>query len=91
LEKRAHPKFVATIRYVARIFSLMSVVAALAITACGSQATRRASHPPPVTEPQSEASPEQVQEETYPELVAPPPAYGNKIVMAGRNTPGSNN
>lgn len=45
--------------------------------------------PPPVVDPQTRATPRT--EIEPPNLIAPPPAYGNKIVMAGGSGPGAVN
>jgi hypothetical protein len=54
--------------------------AALAIAGCGARVSTEPKLPPRAVEPQSEALPRD--REPQPKLLAPPPAYGNKVVMA---------
>ncbi|HEX9621949.1 MAG TPA: hypothetical protein VF989_17505 [Polyangiaceae bacterium] len=64
-------------------------VCALVLCACASQRPSTPIKLPPAPESHSEA-PELRQEEAPP-LIAPPPAYGNKVVMArGSAPPGVN-
>jgi hypothetical protein len=51
--------------------------------ACGSSTVPKPVEPPPrVEEPRTEVHPPTAEPDN-PNLVAPPPAYGNKVVMAG--------
>jgi hypothetical protein len=60
---------------------LVAAASALLAMGCASQAVPRPLEPPlRAVQPHSEAAPRQVEE--VPEPVAPPPAYGNKVVMA---------
>jgi hypothetical protein len=65
-------------RIVARI--LLVSLAALA-TGCGASSQRPAEAPDPAAAPQTRANP-RPEPEPPALLIAPPPAYGNKIVMA---------
>ena len=58
-----------------------ALLLALGLSACGGAATSLPAQPPPQqTQPRTEVTaPER---ERAPRLIAPPPAYGNKIVMA---------
>jgi hypothetical protein len=64
----------------------LTLVAALLLAiplACGGSTVPKPVEPPPrVEEPRTEVQHPALQPET-PDLVAPPPAYGNKVVMAG--------
>jgi len=61
--------------------------AALA-TACGSGAVRAAERPPKPVDPETQVQPRQ---KDAPRLIAPPPAYGNKVVMASAGRAGAAN
>jgi hypothetical protein len=65
-------------RVLARV--LFVSLAALA-TGCGASAQRPAEAPDPAAAPQTRVGPER-EHEPPARLIAPPPAYGNKIVMA---------
>jgi len=72
----------ATVCNVARAFSSVGfcvlAVAATVCTACGSGAVQPPAKPEPVVEMREpHRAPREI-----PRLIAPPPAYGNKIVMA---------
>ncbi|HEY3493224.1 MAG TPA: hypothetical protein VGK73_01005 [Polyangiaceae bacterium] len=70
-------------RIVARV---LFVSFAALVTGCGAGAQRPAEQPDPAHAPQTRVTPRRLQErEPAPNLVAPPPAYGNKIVMAAGN------
>ncbi len=65
----------------ARLISLVALALALTPTACGMRQTAEAASPPPaVPQPQTEVTPERG--DAPPKLIAPPPAYGNKVVLA---------
>jgi hypothetical protein len=71
-------------------FNLTSVSLAVLLgvltTACGGKAVPVPESPPPrVVEPSTLAEPAPESESPAP-LVAPPPAYGNKVVLARRVT-----
>ncbi len=61
-----------------RIFAALGV--ALLLAACGTQATPKPAELPPSEQPQTRATERRGSEP--PRLIAPPPAYGNKVVMA---------
>lgn len=65
---------------VTRAFRVLSALAVAAwLTGCGGAVTPRPVAPlPPQMQPRTEVTPQQ----RRPKLIAPPPAYGNKIVMA---------
>lgn len=67
-----------------------ALLLALGLAACGGAATSLPAQPPPQqSQPRTEVTaPEQ---EPSPRLIAPPPAYGNKIVMAQGPAPRSTN
>jgi hypothetical protein len=63
-----------------RVFALTLVLAAAVAGGCGAAAVPRAAEPPPpASEPRTRADPTETE---TPKLIAPPPAYGNKVVMA---------
>jgi hypothetical protein len=55
---------------------------------CGSGAVRPAEGPPKPVDPETRVQPRQ---KDAPRLIAPPPAYGNKVVMASAGKSGSVN
>lgn len=60
----------------------MLLGALLVLAGCGSATTSQPAQPPPrLQKSRSQATPKHEAEQP-PELVAPPPAYGNKIVLA---------
>jgi hypothetical protein len=62
----------------------LAVLFGVLATACGGKAVPVPETPPPrVTEPSTLADPKPAEPEPAP-LVAPPPAYGNKVVLARR-------
>jgi hypothetical protein len=66
------------------------VLAALAmLAACGSSVQRAPERPRPV-DPETRVNPER-ERLPPPRLIAPPPAYGNKVVMAKGPTSRSSN
>jgi len=61
-------------------FRLGAVALAIALYGCSAELTAQPAKPPPrVIEPRTEVAPAR---EEQPKLIAPPPAYGHKIVMA---------
>lgn len=61
--------------------------ALLVLSACANVSTLPPPEPPPrAQKSRSQATPKQTQEDP-PELVAPPPAYGNKVVLASDTRP----
>jgi hypothetical protein len=63
--------------------SVIGGALALTLCACGERAIQRPAEPPPrASEPRTELAPKDRVRRGPAELVAPPPAYGNKIVMA---------
>jgi hypothetical protein len=69
-------------------FRLGIVALAVSLYGCGSQVTAQPTKPPSrAVEPRTEALPPS---DDAPKLIAPPPAYGHKIVMAKGNRPASN-
>jgi hypothetical protein len=57
-------------------------------SACGSGAVRPAERPPKPVDPETRVQPRQ---KDAPRLIAPPPAYGNKVVMASAGRDGKFN
>lgn len=68
--------------------SLFLALAALA-GACGSSAVRPPEAPPKPVDPETRVEPRRHEQE--PRLIAPPPAYGNKVVMASAGQAGAVN
>jgi hypothetical protein len=66
---------------------IVSSVAALAM-ACGTGAVRAPETPPRPVDPETRVQPIQ---KDAPRLIAPPPAYGNKVVMASAGRTGAVN
>jgi len=66
---------------------LFSSVATFA-SGCGSGALRAPESPPKPVDPETRAQPRQKE---MPRLIAPPPAYGNKVVMASAGQAGAVN
>ena len=65
----------------ARFFTLVALAVAFSPAACGMRETAHAASPPPAApEPQTEVTRERG--DAPPKLIAPPPAYGNKVVLA---------
>ena len=65
-----------------RVFTAIALAAMLGLSGCGSAGASQPAKPPPrLQKSRSQATPKQ-QREQPPQLVAPPPAYGNKVVMA---------
>ncbi len=84
-------KFVINLHKMRQVLPLASaLLLALGLTACGGAATSLPAQPPPQqTQPRTEVTaPER---EQAPRLIAPPPAYGNKVVMAQGPAPSSTN
>jgi len=57
-------------------------------SACGSGAVQPAQGPPKPVDPETRVQPRQ---KDAPRLIAPPPAYGNKVVMASAGQGGKIN
>ena len=75
-----------------RLLTLIKVaIPALAVIACGSHAASTQPKPPPRLEQPSSSAEKQRNKEAPPKLIAPPPAYGHKIVMANGPKVRSNN
>jgi hypothetical protein len=69
------------------LYSLIAAATAtLFITACGAAAPAPVKAPPRSVDVDTRANTPGSRRRELPTLVAPPPAYGNKIVMAQRNT-----
>jgi hypothetical protein len=66
-----------------RILSLALVIAGVGVGGCGAASVSPAK-PPALTG--AESTRVQKGRQPPPRLIAPPPAYGNKIVMAGRHS-----
>jgi hypothetical protein len=66
-------------------FLIAAATATMLLTACGSSAPALVKAPPRSIDVETRAAPSPRRRD-LPTLVAPPPAYGNKIVMAQRNT-----
>jgi len=56
------------------------------LTACGASAPAPVKAPPRAVDVETRAVPSPRRRDLPPRLIAPPPAYGNKIVMAQRTT-----
>jgi hypothetical protein len=70
-----------------RVFTAIVLAALLGLPACGSASSSQPAKPPPrLQKSRSQATPKQNSEQP-PALVAPPPAYGNKVVMARGSEP----
>jgi hypothetical protein len=66
------------------IVLIRGALCALVLAGCHHQAVRASPPPPPPADPHSEAAPDRHREP--PELIAPPPLYGNKVVLAANVT-----
>jgi hypothetical protein len=67
---------------VRRTFFIVTLgIAALAVMGCSGSAQQPAKPPPRLPEKETRAP---ARPEPPPRLIAPPPAYGNKIVMAAK-------
>jgi hypothetical protein len=65
----------------ARFLTLVTLAVAWTPAACGMRQTADAASPPPAAPgPQTEVTRERG--DAPPKLIAPPPAYGNKVVLA---------
>lgn len=65
----------------ARLVTWVALAIPLILAACGVRETARPASPPPaIPQPQTEVTRERG--EAPPKLIAPPPAYGNKVVLA---------
>jgi hypothetical protein len=69
---------------VARFFLIVQIsVISILVSACGAEVVKEPAAPPRDREHyRSEAAPDSAREPERSPLVAPPPAYGNKIVLA---------
>jgi glucose/arabinose dehydrogenase len=65
--------------------SLSAALVAVTLMGCGARSAQPAKPPPPVN-PETRVNPERKEQQEQPPLIAPPPAYGNKIVMAAAET-----
>jgi hypothetical protein len=65
---------------------IAAAAATMFATACGASAPAPVKAPPRVIDVETRANPSPHRRDLPPPLVAPPPAYGNKIVMAQRDT-----
>ncbi len=65
---------------------IAAATATLLLTACGASAPAPVKAPPRPVDVETRAAPSPRRRDLPPQLVAPPPAYGNKIVMAQRNS-----
>jgi hypothetical protein len=65
-----------------KFFSSAALAFLLAAGCGGSGAIQPAAPPPRITPPSTEIETERPPTETPPELIAPPPAYGNRVVLA---------
>jgi len=73
-----------------QLYLLIAAAAAtMATTACGASAPAPVQAPPRSVDVETRATPGPRRRDLPPPLVAPPPAYGNKIVMAQRGTTSS--
>jgi predicted small lipoprotein YifL len=64
-------------------YSLIAAAAAtMVITACGASLPAPVQAPPRSVDVETQVTPGQPRRDLPPPLVAPPPGYGNKIVMA---------
>jgi hypothetical protein len=69
----------------ARIFATVLVLGSALLAGCGSRALQAPPKPPPPAQPRTEVDRHPNRDEP-PKLIAPPPAYGNKVVLAQRHT-----
>lgn len=67
-------------------FLIAAATATMLLTACSASAPAPVKAPPRTVDVETRAVPGPRRRDLPPPLVAPPPAYGNKIVMAQRNT-----
>jgi len=65
-------------------FLIAAATATMLSTACGASAPAPLRAPPRSVDVETRAAPSPGRRDLPPPLVAPPPAYGNKIVMAQR-------
>jgi hypothetical protein len=68
---------------------IAAAAATMFATGCGASAPAPVKAPPRVVDVETRATPSPRRRDLPPPLVAPPPAYGNKIVMAQRDTTSS--
>jgi len=78
--------------YLGRVRRLVTRILVLSVVAlasgCGSGALRSPETPPKPVDPETRVQPRQKE---APRLIAPPPAYGNKVVMASAGKTGTVN
>jgi hypothetical protein len=67
-------------------FLTAAATATMLLTACGASAPAPVKAPPRAIDVETRAVPSPGRRDLPPPLVAPPPAYGNKIVMAQRKS-----
>jgi len=72
-----------------RRFFASVTVALFAAQVAGCAASPPAPAKPPPVDPETRFVPERPTKDEPPRILAPPPAYGNKIVMAARTKPAS--
>jgi hypothetical protein len=65
---------------------IAAATATMLLTACGASAPAPVKAPPRAVDVETRAVPSPRRRDLPPRLIAPPPAYGNKIVMAQRTT-----
>jgi hypothetical protein len=65
---------------------IAAAAATMFATACGASAPAPVQAPPRAIDVETRVAPSPRRRDLPPPLVAPPPAYGNKIVMAQRDT-----
>jgi hypothetical protein len=68
------------------VLFLIAAATATMLTACGASTPALVKAPPRAEDVETRVNPVQRRHDQPPPLVAPPPAYGNKIVMAQRET-----
>ena len=81
----AKVRLVATLKSMRLLyFPIAAATAAMLSTACGASTPAPVKAPPRAVDVETRAVPSPRRRDLPPPLVAPPPAYGNKIVMAQR-------
>jgi hypothetical protein len=70
-------------------FLIAAATATMLLTACGASAPAPVKAPPRAVDVETRVVPSPRRRDLPPRLIAPPPAYGNKIVMAQRSTTSS--
>jgi hypothetical protein len=69
-----------------QLYFIAAAAATMMLTACGASAPVNVKAPPRAVDVETRVAPSPRRRDLPPPLVAPPPAYGNKIVMAQRDT-----